>query len=547
MSQVRHLQPVWELSLPDGAVQPSGDLLHLLVHGDPARAPEAVAQSCLLGVWNAVGDWELAERLVAGAPALRADLAKSSRGLGWLRRVRRNCERVATGAPNRDRAHEVRAELADAHRRAEVRQWPRLDGHRVSGASVTRVLRAVLVIAGDAGRVRGLHLAVRTVAEQAGVSRGTAQSALRYLQSAHVLVRLDGHQVRDGKGHAATYSLELDTYVLPDDSPEDDHQVQPAAAVLLSHDAWRWRGLGGAAGHVWVLLSDTDPLDVEQVAALRGRSVTWTTRLLRRLAEHGLAVRTGDTWTRCTLAVAQDRLDVAARHVGTAGKGEAVRAKHAQERADWERGRAAWLARSRAAWAQQQAAPTGAVCDPSTGTWVDLETGEVVPGPATDAVPPVPAPIGLTATELHAQYLEQRERDAQARAEMRGRSDALADRLHAALDAVEPAARTELRRRANALPNAVEPAVLDLSDLAAEQSAARSQVAAGALGMQQQAERIQQTLALVASSPRVQELADRMQATFAHLVDVGRPLQELADRMQDTLDAAVRSAEKGRD
>ena len=516
MSQSRHAQRAWELSLPDGSGQPSDDLLHLLVHGDPLRAPESVAASCLLGVWNAVGDWDRAVQVVAGAPALQSDLAKQSRGLSWLRRVQRHCEAVATDAPNRDRAHQVRADLADAHRRAEVRQWPRLDGHRVSAASVTRVLRAVLTVAGEAGRTRGLHLAVRTVAERAGVSRGTAQSALTYLQAARVLVRLDRHQVRDGQARAATYSLELDRYVLPDDSAEDTHTVQVAAASLLSHDTWRWRGLGGSAGHVWVLLSDTDGLTAEQVAALRGRSVSWTARLLGRLAQHGLAVRRGDTWTRCTLAEAQHRLDVAARHVGTAGKGEAVRVKHEQERAAWSEARTRWVA-TRTRDLHQ---PVGVVQDPATGAWVDLATGERVAAPAP-VPPPVLDPVAVDGVPLAA----------------RAEDDTV--QVTAVLLGGVP----------QPLPRTGQPVVLDLTDPDDRGVPARVElcVPVGTLGLQQQAERIQQTLAQVTASPRLQELATQLQDTFAHLADVGRPLQDLAARLQDTVTTALNSAEEGRD
>jgi hypothetical protein len=66
-----------------------------------------------------------------------------------------------------------------------------------------------------------------------------------------------------------------------------------------------------------------------------------------------------------------------------------------------------------------------------------------------------------------------------------------------------------------------------------------------ALGLQQQAERIQRTLTQVAQSSHLQELADRLQDTFAHLADVGRPLQDLAERLQ--AEDAVRSTEQGRD
>lgn len=482
MSQSRHTQRAWALTLPDGSATPSDDLLHLLVHGDPLRTPESVAASCLLGVWNAVGDWDQAVRLVAGAPALQADLAKASRGLSWLYRVQRHCATVAEDAPNRDRAHQVRADLADAHRRAEVRQWPRLDGHRVSGASVTRVLRAVLTVAGEAGRTRGLHLSVRTVAERAGVSRGTAQSALAYLQAARVLLRLDRHQVRDGQVLAATYSLELDRYVLPDDSPEDDHTVQVAAASLLSHDAWRWRGLGGSAGHVWVLLSDVDGLTAEQVAALRGRSVTWTARLLGRLAQHGLAVRRGNTWTRCTLAVAQDRLDVAARHVGTAGKGDAVRAQHAEERTTHAEQYARWKATSRTDRHQ----PVGVVQDPATGAWVDLETGELVT-PPEQVAPPVLDPVAVDGVPLA-------ERPDDHRVQV---------------TAVTVAGVSQ------PLPGKGAPVVVDLTRPDSRGAPVRVElrVPVAVLGLQRKAERVQRKLAEATTSPALRKLGEQAQHT----------------------------------
>jgi len=67
------------------------------------------------------------------------------------------------------------------------------------------------------------------------------------------------------------------------------------------------------------------------------------------------------------------------------------------------------------------------------------------------------------------------------------------------------------------------------------------------LTVQRQAELLRDTFAVVAGSPRLQELATQLQDTFAHLADVGRPLQELADRMGATLAAVASSAEEGRD
>ena len=530
MHQRRHPAADWELSLPPDTQPPSPAVVDLLTHGDPLRDPQQVAASVLLGLWNRGCTWDQAVRIAAGAPGLRDAVARPSRGLSWLWRVQRSCEQYASDTPDRDRAHQVRVALADAHRRAEVRQWPRLAGHRVSGVSVTRVLRAVLTIAGSAGRTAGLHLSVRTVAEQSGVSRGTAHSALRYLQAARVLTCRDGARVTGDRPLAATYALHLDVHVLPDDSPEDDHTVQPAAAGLLSHDAWRWGGLGGAAGHVWVLLSDVDGLTAEQVAALRGRSVAWTRRLLGRLSEHGLAVRHADTWTRCTVTVAQRRLDVAARHVGTAGAGEALRVKHAAERVKHAEGRADWLARRRQSLDDLRA-PAGAVRDPATGTWVDLATGEVVQRPQT-VVPPVPEPVGLTAEELQVLADTEREHAAQVSAEQRERSRKLADRLHDRLDAlvaeqVQVVSATVAGQDVP-LPAAGDPLVLDLTtpDRRDQPVLVTLQVPAAVLGLQQAAARLQEHVA--AAVRPLQDLADR-------IAGQGRPWQDLTEHPPDTV------------
>lgn len=398
MGQRRATTAAWELTPPPGGQQPSVQVLLWLEQGDDTRKPDQVAASCLMGLWNAGWTWDQAEQAVWDCPGLRADSRKPSRGRGWLRRVRTWCEATASDAPARDRAHAARLDLAAARTRTAARQWPRRKGHQVSAASVTKVLQAVLELADQAGRTKALHLSVREVSEAAGTSVGTTCKALRYLQvgqvGERVLYRLDAAQVARGKRLAATYELDLDA--ISDDAGDVEHAgVQADTTALLSHDAWRWGGLGASASRVWVVLSDRDALTPAEVAAAAGGlGVNWTRRLLHRLALHGLAVRSGNRWRRCSVAVAQSRLDTAARHLGTAGKGERQALLHAAQRdADTQ---------ARKRWLQRQRALQGALQDPATGLWVDAATGELVDAPGAPQGAPVHAPVapqGVPAAE----------------------------------------------------------------------------------------------------------------------------------------------------
>lgn len=523
----------WELTAPAGAVDPSPDVLHLLAHGDPLKSPEQVAASVLLGLWNAGWSWDQAVQVAGRCPGLRADVAKPSRGQGWLRRTAAWCERAATDAPNGDRAQAVRADLAVAVPRIQARQWPRCDSHRVGPTSLTAVTLGCVKLAANAGRTTGLHLSVRSVAEASGVSVGTAQAAMGRLRADLVLVRQDRATVRDGVARAATYSLHVDVNTVRDDRPDDDDRpgVPTAVTELLAHDCWRWGGLGGSAGQVWAVLDDRAPLTAEQVAQLRHRSVTWTRELLRRLARHGLAVRSGDTWTRCTVAEAPRRLDVAAGHVGTAGKGDQQRARHAAEREQHAEQRRLWLlSLSRARQAQGLA---GVTCDPGTGLWVDLATGEVVQPPGVTELPPL-EPAGLTLDELlqyqadqAADVAAQRDRDREVKADQRVRSDALAERLHGVLDEQADAGVVVAGWTVDGVPQPrpgdVDPLAVDYSRLHGRDVRVQLALVPGSLAL-------------------LEQQAEQWRATFARVAAVGKPLQDLAAQWQVTADRVAQWA-----
>jgi hypothetical protein len=397
--QHRQASGTWELTAPPGCRLPSPQVQDWLERGDDTRRPDQVAASCLLGLWNAGWTWEQAEQAVWDSPGLRHETRKAKRGRAWIGRVRRWAERVGDDGPHGQRAHGERADIAAARARVLARQWPKLAGHQVSTRSVTNVLLAVLDLADTAGRTQALHLSVRDVAERAGCGVATAHAALRYLQvgpaGARVLYREQAARWNGGDARAACYELDLTHRALPDDAPDVEHAgVQVGVARLQSHDAWRHGGLGPSALAVWLVLQEHDGLPVADVAALAGRRVNWTGRLLRRLSLHGLAVRRGDTWTRCTLADAPRRLDVAARHVGTVGRAEAQRQRHQAEREAHSAKHRQWLRRSAAERQAERIGLLGPIQDLVTGRWVDAATGEMLPTPQPAAVPPIPEPVG---------------------------------------------------------------------------------------------------------------------------------------------------------
>lgn len=373
-------------SAPPGAREPGPLVLSLLEHGDDGRPTAKLVASVVTGLLSAGWSDELVHRTVWSAPGTAHRVQADDRGRGWLAGVvrRQRLWLQTAGAPG-DRA-QVRLELAGGWWRALTRKWPKLPGHTVSGRTLTAVLVAVLTLADELGRTRGLAVSVRDLAERSGLSRTTAHRALVALQAHRVL---SGERGADrSAGHAATYRLHLDR--LPDDSGELEHPgVAPAALQLLTHDGWR--GLGLSAWRLWVALDERGPLPVAELAATIGLSDRWCTVLLQRLALHGLVTRTAGGWTRCAVGVAQVRLTVAAEHCGTVGAGERRRAQHRAEREAQRQAREQWTQRRAA---EQR---TRVWCDPGTGLWWDLDTGEqvgvsvpereLVPEPASAGAP----------------------------------------------------------------------------------------------------------------------------------------------------------------
>lgn len=140
--------------------------------------------------------------------------------------------------------------------------------------------------------------------------------------------------------------------------------------TCVPSDAWRWRGLGLAKARAWELLSG-EPVSTTDLAAALGVEPRTARRHLATLAEHGLAERVMDGWTR-----GHADPDDVAEDVGTAGALDAQRIRHDLERKLHDDALAAYAE-------HVNAAPF--TVDPETGEIVDLADLLDEPPPALAA------------------------------------------------------------------------------------------------------------------------------------------------------------------
>lgn len=206
---------------------------------------------------------------------------------------------------------------------AENRSWPGGKG------SVDRaVFLAHAYIAYRSARWE-YGASVREVAEMAGCSRNTATTATSRLIADGLLLRV----------RAATADL-ANVYRLnvQEQSGTLPHQEDVRKCPkLFQHDAFRHGGgLGKSALEVYEKLWN-QPATAEELAALTGRHAKTVDRVLKKMSEELIDVATGEiiSMVECdgelwhALEVDLDRV---AEIVGTAGKLEAQRLKHNQER-----------------------------------------------------------------------------------------------------------------------------------------------------------------------------------------------------------------------
>ena len=204
---------------------------------------------------------------------------------------------------SRHDAYEVLAALRD---RIETTPWR---GER--GRTALRVLRAHLNFAETAGGLLH-HASERQTAEEAGISRTTLRAVyektlkpqgwLRRLRVGH---GREGSWYLPGSFDAARSSRFRTTQPPPDPAleewptPETTTTANIDSAVLgrlMGHDAFAHHGLGSAALMLISALHQRPHQTVGELVGTSSVSRATTYRSLRRLAVHGLAHRTGETW-----------------------------------------------------------------------------------------------------------------------------------------------------------------------------------------------------------------------------------------------------------
>ncbi|WP_329544369.1 MarR family winged helix-turn-helix transcriptional regulator [Streptomyces sp. NBC_01356] len=279
-----------------------------------------------------------------------------SRALDYIRRVWAGAsEAVSTtrALNSRHDAYEVLAALRD---RIETTPWR---GER--GRTALRVLRAHLNFAETAGGLLH-HASERQTAEEAGISRTTLRAVYeKTLKPQGWLRRLRvGHGREGSTWYFNVPSSRFRTTQYPPDpaleewpTPETTTTADIDSTVLarlMGHDAFAHHGLGSAALMLISALQQRPHQTVGELVATSSVSRATTYRSLRRLAMHGLAHRTGETWalapralegigtrlaapaTDLTPVPAQGWAEVAAR-LGTSGGAAHRKALHAAQRA----------------------------------------------------------------------------------------------------------------------------------------------------------------------------------------------------------------------
>ncbi len=225
-----------------------------------------------------------------------------SRALDYIRRVWASAsETVSTSRTlgSRHDAYEVLAALRD---RIETTPWR---GER--GRTALRVLRAHLNFAETAGALLH-HASERQTSEEAGISRTTLRAVYeKTLKPQGWLRRLRVGHGREGSTWYFNCCRRLVSGPLSPPDPALEEWPTPettttanidsaALGRLMGHDAFAHHGLGSAALMLISALHQRPHQTVGELVGTSSVSRATTYRSLRRLAVHGLAHRTGETW-----------------------------------------------------------------------------------------------------------------------------------------------------------------------------------------------------------------------------------------------------------
>ncbi len=331
LMEARQQVASWVPTLPPGVRMPGARALAALDGSDQQRATHALVGSALLALVQGGCTDEQAARIVESSPGLSWRVSdERRRGWGWLMaRARAARQHAALHPPSEragERAHELTAalhELASWVPGAELTGVPQLAKLRAVGA-------ALIELAGELQRTEQLSVGCRELARRAAVHESTARKAVSCWQQVGLVeLTAPGGGWVDGVQQAATYTLHLDALVSESSEPV---LIEPGAAALVGHDAWRHGGLGHGAWAAWAVLSpdeSSDPETLSELLSVRPRALR---EQLQRLAVHRLAVRTAGGWRRCTVEQAHERLQVAAVIEGTDGAGARALERHQLQR-----------------------------------------------------------------------------------------------------------------------------------------------------------------------------------------------------------------------
>ncbi|MFC8663630.1 MarR family transcriptional regulator [Streptomyces sp. NPDC057199] len=225
-----------------------------------------------------------------------------SRALDYIRRVWASAAAAVGATRTLDSPHDAYEVLAALRNRIETTPWR---GKR--GRTALRVLRAHLNFAETAGGLLH-HASERQTTEEAGISRTTLRAVYeKTLKPQGWLRRLRvGHGREGSTWYFNVPSSRFRTTQYPPDpaleewpTPETTTTADIDSTVLarlMGHDAFAHHGLGSAALMLISALHQRPHQTVGELVATSSVSRATVYRSLRRLAEHGLVHRTGETW-----------------------------------------------------------------------------------------------------------------------------------------------------------------------------------------------------------------------------------------------------------
>jgi DNA-binding MarR family transcriptional regulator len=197
----------------------------------------------------------------------------------------------------------------------------------VGGGTDHDILLAHLAIAERRGSFT-YYASVHELAQRAGVTRMTTSRAnSRLARSGWIRLEVPASH-RTAQVWQLVPRKHCDTTVTYRSHRGREEGCNDSVAEL-SHDAFRWGGVGKVKRLVYTLLTPERGFRVDEIAKAQGVCARSAQRHLRDLERHGLAQRGADKlWRRTQNA----ELDELAKTLGTLGKGEIQHEKYRSQR-----------------------------------------------------------------------------------------------------------------------------------------------------------------------------------------------------------------------